>query len=101
MPAMYIGGGYFSAGSTNIGTDPYGNYKQGQDTGQLTFTLSKQLGPQELKFGFEGRLHQQNYIQTNAPEGTFSFDEHGYSQCPNDVSTCGGDGMASFMMGNT
>jgi len=101
VPAMYIGGGYFSAGSTNIGTDPYGNYKQGQDTGQLTFTLSKQLGPQELKFGFEGRLHQQNYIQTNAPEGTFSFDEHGSSQCPNDVSTCGGDGMASFMMGNT
>jgi len=101
VPAMYIGGGYFSAGSTNIGTDPYGNYKQGQDTGQLTFTLSKQFGPQELKFGFEGRLHQQNYIQTNAPEGTFSFDEHGSSQCPNDVSTCGGDGMASFMMGNT
>jgi len=101
VPAMYIGGGYYSAGSTNIGTDPYGNYKQGQDTGQLTVTFSKQLGPQELKFGFEGRLHQQNYIQTNAPEGTFSFDEHGSSQCPNDVSTCGGDGMASFMMGNT
>jgi hypothetical protein len=101
VPAMYIAGGYFSAGSTNIGTDPYGNYKQGQDTGQLTFTLSKQLGPQELKFGFEGRLHQMNYIQTNAPEGTFSFDEHGSSQCPNDVSTCGGDGMASFMTGNT
>jgi outer membrane receptor protein involved in Fe transport len=42
-----------------------------------------------------------NYIQTNAPQGIFNFTEHGSSACPNDVSTCGGDAMASFMMGNT
>jgi hypothetical protein len=101
VPAMFIGGGYFSAGFTSIGDDPYGNIKQGQDTEQLTITLSKQWHEQELKFGFEGRLHQQNYIQTNAPVGTFSFDYYGSSHCPNDVSTCGGDGMASFMMGET
>ncbi len=101
VPAIFINGGYFSAGYTSTGTDPYGNYKQGQDTGQLTFALSKQLGSQELKFGFEGRLHQQNYIQTNAPQGIFNFNEYGSSECPNDVSTCGGDGMASFIMGNT
>ena len=96
---MFIGGGYFSAGYQSMGSDPYGNYKQGQDTGQLTVTLTKQLGTQELKFGFDGRLHQMNYIQTNAPNGTFSFGQGGTAQCPNDVATCGGDAMATFLMG--
>ena len=102
VPAIFIGNGdYYSAGYTSTGTDPYGNYKQGQNTGQLTVALSKQIGSTELKFGFEGRLHQQNYIQTNAPQGIFNFNVYGTSQCPNDVATCGGDAMASFMMGNT
>ena len=100
VPAMYIQGGYLSAASTSIGSDPYGNYKQGQDTGQLTIALTKQLGQQELKFGFEGRLHQMNYLQTNAPNGNFSFDEGGTAQCPNSAATCGGDAMATFMMGS-
>ncbi|HEX4427248.1 MAG TPA: carboxypeptidase regulatory-like domain-containing protein [Terriglobales bacterium] len=100
VPAMFIGE-YQSAGYTSMGTDPYGNYRLGQDTGQLTSTLDKVHGAHELKFGFDGRLHQMNYIQTNAPLGTFNFDEHGSSQCPNDIATCGGDPMASFLMGQT
>jgi len=100
VPAMFIGSGYYSAGFTSIGQDPYGNYVQGQDTGQLSELLTKIHGKHELKFGFEGRLHQQNYIQTNAPLGYFSFNSLGSSQCPNpDNTQCGGDGMASFMMG--
>jgi hypothetical protein len=100
VPAMFISQ-YLSAGYTSMGTDPYGNYRLGQDTGQLTSTLDKVHGAHELKFGFDGRLHQMNYIQTNAPLGTFNFDEHGSSQCPNDIATCGGDPMASFLMGQT
>ena len=100
VPAMFIESGYYSAGFTSIGQDPYGNYRQGQDTGQLTELLTKVKGKHELKFGFEGRLHQQNYIQTNAPLGYFQFDSTGSSQCPApDITQCGGDGMASFMMG--
>lgn len=99
VPSMFIGGGYFSAGYQSMGSDPYGNYKQGQDTGQLTATLTKQLGTQELKFGFDGRLHQMNYVQTNSPNGTFSFSQGGTAQCPNAVATCGGDAMATFLMG--
>jgi hypothetical protein len=100
VPATFIGGGYYSAGFTSIGQDPYGNYKQGQDTGQLSEVLTKILGQHGLKFGFEGRLHQQNYIQTNAPVGYFSFDSTGTAQCPiPDIRQCGGDAMASFMMG--
>ncbi len=102
VPSIFIGSGdYYSAGYTSMGTDPYGNYKQGQDTGQFTAAVSKQIRSTELKVGFEGRLHQQNYIQTNAPEGIFNFNVYGSSQCPNDVATCGGDSMASFLMGNT
>jgi hypothetical protein len=101
VPAIYIGGGYYSAGSTNIGDDPYGNSTQGQDTGQLDVVLNKIHGAHDLKFGFEGRLHQQNLFGTNEPLGSFSFDNLGSSQCPNsDITVCGGDGLASFMMGS-
>ncbi|MGA9425467.1 MAG: TonB-dependent receptor [Terracidiphilus sp.] len=101
VPSMFIDQGtYYSAGYTSIGGDPYGNYRQGQDTGQLTIALDKVMGPHDMKFGFEGRQHQMNYIQTNAPNGIFNFDHFGTSQCPNDFATCGGDGMAAFMMGN-
>ncbi len=102
VPAIFIEAGYFPAsGFTSAGGDPYGNYKQGQDTGQISAMLTKIFGPHELKFGLEGRLHQQNYIQTNAPLGYFQFDNTGSSSCPysGDLTDCGGDGMASFMMG--
>jgi hypothetical protein len=99
VPAIAIND-YYSASYTSIGQDPYGNYRQGQDTGQLTELLTKLHGNHELKFGFEGRIHQQNYIQTNAPLGIFSFNALGSSQCPiPDITQCGGDSMASFMMG--
>lgn len=100
-PSLYIGGSYYAAGGDGnaAGVDPYGNYRQGRTTGQLTITLNKQLGNKELKFGYEGRINQQNYIQTNAPDGIFSFGPGWTSACPGDFDVCGGDGMASFMMG--
>ncbi|HKU24006.1 MAG TPA: carboxypeptidase regulatory-like domain-containing protein [Candidatus Sulfotelmatobacter sp.] len=110
VPALLISD-YVGAGFANAGNDPYGNYKQGQDTGQLTVLLSKIHGAHELKFGFEGRLHQQNYIQTNAPLGYFQFSNVGSSLCsqPGITTACadaanasnssGGDAMASFLMG--
>jgi Carboxypeptidase regulatory-like domain/TonB dependent receptor len=117
VPAIFLGD-YAAAAYPNAGNDPYGNYKQGQDTGQLSVLLSKIHGPHELKFGFEGRVHQQNYIQTNAPLGFFTFSYQGSAQCPAPgiTGTCntvqnptasnpansvpgGGDDMASFLMG--
>src|SRR5580704_13843743 len=108
VPAMFIND-YFAAGFPNAGNDPYGNYKQGQTTGQLGAALSKIHGPHELKFGVAARLHQQNYIQTNAPLVYFNFDSRGSSACPSvestsqcaDGATAGGDSMASFLMGQT
>src|ERR1700728_688790 len=106
VPPMFIGD-YSAAGFPNLGNNPYGNYKQGQEAGQLSAMLTKIHGPHELKFGFEGRLHQQNYIQTNAPLGYFNFSYGGSALCPapgitgtcNDGNTGGGDDMASFLMG--
>jgi hypothetical protein len=42
-----------------------------------------------------------NYIQTEAPNGNFSFDTSGSNGCFYDLSTCGGDSMSSFMMGRS
>ncbi|MGA9527350.1 MAG: carboxypeptidase regulatory-like domain-containing protein [Terriglobales bacterium] len=99
VPAIFING-YPSAGYTSLGDDPYGNYREGENNGQLTVTLSKVRGPHEMKFGFDGRLRQINYIQTNAPLGNFGFDSTGSSEFSStDNSTYGGDGMASFLMG--
>jgi hypothetical protein len=115
VPPIFLGD-YAAAAYPNAGNDPYGNYKQGQDSGQLSVLFTKIHGPHELKFGFEGRIHQQNYIQTNAPLGFFTFSYQGSAQCPaagisgtcntvlnpnappNSV-TGGGDDMASFLMG--
>jgi hypothetical protein len=99
VPAIFING-YNSAGYTSLGNDPYGNYRQGENNSQLALTLSKVRGPHEMKFGFDGRLRQINYIQTNAPLGNFSFSNTGSSEATSsDTSTYGGDGIASFLMG--
>ena len=99
VPAIFIDQYQNGLGFANIGTDPYGNYRLGQDTGQLSATLDKVHGSHELKFGFDGRIHQINYIQTNAPVGFFTFNTDGSDACPSGIDACGGDSMASFMMG--
>ncbi len=98
VPAIFIDQ-YAPAATPNIGTDPYGNYRLGQDTGQLAATLDKVHGQHDIKFGFDGRIHQINYIQTNAPVGFFSFSADGTNACADGFDACGGDSMASFMMG--
>ena len=98
VPAIFIDQ-YTPAGYANIGTDPYGNYRLGQDTGQLSATLDNVHGRHDIKFGFDGRIHQINYIQTNAAVGFFSFNTDATNACPDGLDLCGGDSMASFMMG--
>ena len=74
VPAIFIGAGYYSAGYTSAGNNPYGELQARAGYRPASFLLTKIHGSHELKFGFEGRVHQQNYIQTNAPFGIFSFD---------------------------
>jgi hypothetical protein len=98
VPAIFIDQ-YTPAANPNIGTDSYGNYRLGQDTGQLSATFDKIHSQHDIKFGFDGRIHQINYIQTNAPVGFFSFNTDATDACPDGLDLCGGDSMASFMMG--
>lgn len=98
VPATFIDM-YAPAAFTNIGNDPFQNMLLGQDTGQLAAILDKVHGRHEIKFGFDGRIHQINYIQTNGPNGFFDFAADGSNACPGGLEACGGDGMASFMMG--
>ena len=107
VPSIFINS-YRNAGFANIGSDPYGNTLLGQDTGHLSVTLDKVHASQELKFGFDGRIHQINYVQTNAPNGFFTFNQDGIGACPGSgeanytdtgVENCGGDAMASFLIG--
>jgi hypothetical protein len=101
VPAIYLSENYYTASnSLTAGNNPYGNYKEGQSTAQLSISLDKVHGNFDTKFGFEGRQHQMNYIQTNAPNGDFTFSRTGTSACPAAMTYCGGDAMASFMMGN-
>ena len=106
FPAVAIGGGYTSAqgGTYNIGGNPYGYAKQGQETHHLIGTLSWVKGPHEFKFGAEGRLHRLNYTQPNyAPGGTYYFDQTGTANydlaCSANCLPLGGDGMASLLIG--
>jgi Carboxypeptidase regulatory-like domain/TonB dependent receptor/TonB-dependent Receptor Plug Domain len=98
VPAIFIDM-YTPAGFPNLGGDPFQNMLLGQDTGQLSAILDKLHGRHEIKFGFDGRIHQINYIQTNSPNGFFDFATDGSSACPGAVEDCGGDAMASFLMG--
>ena len=107
VPAVSIGGGYTPAGAYNIGGNPYGFARQGQETHHLIGTLSSVKGTHELKFGAEGRMHRLNYTQPNyAPGGTFYFDQTGTANydpaCDPNNQQClplGGDGMASLLIG--
>jgi hypothetical protein len=97
VPAITIGGGYFSAGpNNNLGTMAWSNLKQGSDTHQLSGTVSWVKGAHELKFGMEGRMHRMNFSQPGYPNGGFNFDWTGTSEYP---ASGGGDAMASFLTG--
>jgi len=105
VPSTSIGG-YSAAGAYNIGANPWGYARQGQETHHLIGTLSWVKGTHEFKFGAEGRMHRLNYTQPNyAPGGSFYFDYTGTANydpacTPGvDCNPLGGDGMASFLIG--
>ena len=101
VPAMFIDQcTYYSAGYTNIGGDPYGNYKQGQDTGQLTVAVNKIIGDHGVESRIRGTPAPDELHPDQCPERRSSTSiDPASSQCPYDFATCGGDGMASFLMG--
>ena len=95
VPAIILGN-YSSPGGTNLGTQPWSYEREGTATHELLATLNWVKGSHDLKFGFDGRLHNTNYTQPGTPGGYFSYDFTGTSQFP---YSGGGDAIASFMTG--
>jgi len=93
LPDVNINDSY----GTNIGTQPWSYYLNGDLTHHLQATLSWVKGSHELKFGGEGRMHRGNYANPGPTGGNFPYDYTGTSQDPNYGD--GGDAMASFMTG--
>jgi hypothetical protein len=80
----------------SIGTQPWSYLREGQATHHLLGTVSWVKGTHDLKFGFEGRMHQINYTQPGTPGGLFVYDFSGTSEFP---ASGGGDALASFLTG--
>lgn len=70
------------------------------NTGSISPTLTKILGAQTLKFGYEYRLYQRNEFTLNTPIGAYTFNRL-FTQGPNpDVSSAtSGYSVASLLLG--
>jgi len=79
VPAIYLSE-YVNNGSTNDGTDPYGNYRLGQDTGQLTATLDQGAWLARDEIGFDAHTTRSTTSDQRA-NGIFTFDQHGSDGC--------------------
>lgn len=80
-----------------IGSQPWANYKQGQDSQLGQVVLSHLQGRHELKFGVDYRFHHFNFGQIDASTGFFAYSYMGSSM--NGWSGPGGDAIASFLIG--
>lgn len=95
-PSIYISD-YAQAGTVNtLGTQPWGFYRNGNQTFHLLTSLNRIQSRHDLKFGWEGRMHRMGMIIPGAPGGIFSYDRSSTSEFP---SEGGGDALASFLMG--
>src|SRR5438093_6317718 len=95
-PAVVIPSYRASGGGTNLGNQPWGQYKQTPETYHLLVSLSRVQGRHDMKVGWEGRLHRISFSQPVAPAGVFGFDFNSTSQQP---WSGGGDQMAGFLTG--
>jgi hypothetical protein len=95
-PSIYISD-YAQAGNVNtLGTQPWGYYRNGNETFHLLTSLNRIQSRHDLKFGWEGRMHRMGMIIPGAPGGVFSYDRSSTSEFP---SEGGGDALASFLTG--
>ena len=89
--------GYQGSNGLNIGSQPWANYAQGQDSQLGQVELSHLRGRHELKFGVDYRFHHFNFGQIGASNGFFAFSYMGSSM--DGWSGPGGDAIASFLIG--
>lgn len=61
-------------------------------------SFDKVLGRHDLKFGFDGRRYNADWLVNNTSAGTFSFNT-GFTRGPNALTGTGGDAAASLLLG--
>src|SRR5262249_38390270 len=96
-PNIQLGNGYQAETSKNLGSQTYSILQIPLDTHHTNATLKKITAINELKFGYEGRMHRISFLQVGNPEGNYSFNQTGTSQNP--TGSSGGDALASLMVG--
>jgi hypothetical protein len=69
------------------------------DNDRVAGTLTKILGNHQLQFGGEWLRMTDNYLQTNIPSGTFSFDGGFTAANGQNTGAGGGAGLASYLLG--
>ncbi len=69
------------------------------DDDRVAATLTKILGNHQLQFGGEWFRLTDNYLQTNIPSGTFSFDAGFTAANGQSSGSGGGAGLASYLLG--
>ena len=75
-----------------------GLFQRPQDMHALSASGSKAWGRHFLKFGFDGRMYQNNWSNNGDAAGTFSFNT-GFTRGPNALNGGGGNSYASFLLG--
>ena len=98
MPAIFIDQ-YAPAGYPNIGTDPYGNYRLGQDTGQLSARSTKCTARMTSSSGLTAGSTRLTTSKPMLPSGSSASTPTLPMPARAGSDACGGDSMASFMMG--
>lgn len=88
---------YHGGGTDSIGTHQFGILRQGLNIHDLLASANKMRGHQDLQFGGEMRVTQDNFVQYGEPAGKFKFSYTGTSS--NALTSGGGDAMASFLTG--
>ncbi|HEY4356748.1 MAG TPA: carboxypeptidase regulatory-like domain-containing protein [Acidobacteriaceae bacterium] len=73
-------------------------YIRVSDVNMIAASFDKILGRHDLKFGFDGRRYNADWVVNNTPAGTFAFNT-GFTRGPNALSGAGGDSIASFLLG--
>lgn len=68
------------------------------DVHMLGISFDKIAGRHDLKFGFDGRLYQTNWVNNNDAAGNFSFN-NGFTRGPDAQTGGGGTPVASLLLG--
>ena len=82
----------------DLGLSSNALFVRNADVQTVGANFDKVVGRHDLKFGFDGRLYQTNWVNNGNAAGTFSFN-NGFTRGPDAQTGGGGSPVASMMLG--